>query len=108
MTMNLHDLDALAADLEWTEKHNTMDLDDDHYPAVFHIGESGDIEVTHEQLTALFRKWKQAKSGDRPDETPDWLAFCRTVHPTFGMNNAVTVQWCGMWLAIETDGYTHS
>jgi len=22
--------------------------------------------------------------------------------------SAVTVKWCGMWLAIESDGYTHS
>jgi len=24
------------------------------------------------------------------------------------MDGAVVVPWCGMWLAIETDGYTHS
>lgn len=32
----------------------------------------------------------------------------RTVQPTFGMDGAVVMPFAGMWLAIETDGYTHS
>ena len=34
--------------------------------------------------------------------------FRRMVKPTIGMDNAIVIPWCGMWLAIEADGYTHS
>lgn len=34
--------------------------------------------------------------------------FRRGVQPTFGMDGAIVIQWAGMWLVIETDGYTHS
>lgn len=34
--------------------------------------------------------------------------FRRGVQPTFGCDGAVAVQWAGMWLCIERDGYTHS
>jgi hypothetical protein len=34
--------------------------------------------------------------------------FRRRVHPTFGCDEAVVIQWCGMWLIIETDGHVHS
>lgn len=92
----------------WKSKHNIMELDD-AYPVV-HVGPNPDEEIptTHEQRTSLFRKWKQAKNGDFPDDTPNWQDFCKTVQPTFGMDGAITVQWCGMYLAIERDGYTHS
>lgn len=31
--------------------------------------------------------------------------FRRLAHPSF---DCVMVPWCGMWLGIERDGYTHS
>jgi hypothetical protein len=34
--------------------------------------------------------------------------FRKKVSGTFGMDGAVIVPWCGMWLAIERDGYVHS
>lgn len=34
--------------------------------------------------------------------------FRRRVQATFGMDNAIAVPWAGMWLLVETDGYTHS
>jgi hypothetical protein len=34
--------------------------------------------------------------------------FRRGLQGTFGCDGAVTIQWAGMWLAIESDGYTHS
>lgn len=34
--------------------------------------------------------------------------FRAGIHPTFGCDDAVIVQWCGMWLCIEKDGYCHS
>ena len=34
--------------------------------------------------------------------------FRRGAQPTFGCYGAVAIYWAGMWLCIETDGYTHS
>jgi hypothetical protein len=34
--------------------------------------------------------------------------FRRRLNPTIGCDGAVTIQWCGMWLCIERDGYVHS
>ena len=34
--------------------------------------------------------------------------FRRGVCPLFGGDGCIMIQWCGMWLGIETDGYTHS
>jgi hypothetical protein len=36
-----------------------------------------------------------------------WRRFRKTVQPFFG-DDCVMVPWAGMWLGIETDGYTHS
>lgn len=84
-------------------KHSILDLADDQYPQV----DLDPLKTTHEQRSALFRKWKQAKLGDGPFDMP-WIEFAKTAQPTSGMDGAIVVQWCGMWLAIETDGYTHS
>jgi hypothetical protein len=34
--------------------------------------------------------------------------FRATVQPIFCGDGAVALPWCGMWLAIERDGLTHS
>jgi hypothetical protein len=34
--------------------------------------------------------------------------FRKLAQPTFGCDGAIAVPWCGMWLAIERDGYVHS
>jgi hypothetical protein len=34
--------------------------------------------------------------------------FRKAVQPTFGMDGAVVVAWCGMWVCIEKDGYAHT
>ncbi len=39
---------------------------------------------------------------------PPYRGFRRTVQHTFFMNNAIVVPYCGMFLAVEADGYTHS
>jgi hypothetical protein len=52
----------------------------------------------------------------RPEDHPNrhmgyplsYKDFRKTVVPTFGMDGAVVVQWCGMWLCIERDGHVHS
>ena len=41
-------------------------------------------------------------------QTVTYLQFRKTVRGTFGLDGAVVVPWAGMFLLIETDGYTHS
>jgi hypothetical protein len=36
-----------------------------------------------------------------------WETFRKSATPGFGMD-CIMVYWCGMYLGIETDGYTHS
>jgi hypothetical protein len=44
---------------------------------------------------------------DNGPAAPTYLQFRRTVRPAIGLD-CYMVEWCGMWLGIETDGYTHS
>ncbi len=60
------------------------------------------MTLTKDQQQALKRK------HDRNDQGMTYLQFRRTVQPTIGCDGAALVPWCGMWLGIETDGYTHS
>lgn len=66
------------------------------------------VKTTRKQREALHHKWRVILN---PQEPVFWLSykqFRKTVQPTIGCNGAVTVPWCGMWLCIERDGYTHS
>ena len=60
------------------------------------------MRLTKPQQQALKRKWMFWNDGK------SYLAFRRTVQQGLCMDGAVIVPWNGMWLAIETDGYTHS
>ena len=51
------------------------------------------------QRIALYKKWIQN------NQSMTYMQFRRTVQPGY---DCVMVEWCGMWLAIEIDGYTHS
>ena len=68
--------------------------------------------LTREQREAVKRVFDRCPVFDRgSDGLPVQLTyrqFRRTVQPTFFMDNAIALPWCGMWLAIERDGYTHS
>jgi len=55
--------------------------------------------TTKAQRKAIHRKWTQNDQG------MTYIEFRRTVQQGF---NCLMVQWSGMWLGIETDGYTHS
>jgi hypothetical protein len=81
-----------------THKHDIMNLDDDQFPCSSFNG----IELTFEQMTTLFRKWKECQC----DMT--WSQFSNSVQGTIGCNGAVAVYWCNMWLCIEPDGYCHT
>lgn len=91
----------------WKDKFNIRYLDDDEYPnvkfgTVDPFVPEGGLELTEPQKCSVFRKWKQDHNN------MSWREFAAKVRPTFHMDDAVTVKWCGMWLAIEKDGYTHS
>ena len=60
------------------------------------------VRTTKAQRRALKRVY---------DRTPLGITYRRfraDIMPTFGCDGAVVVDWCGMFLCIETDGYTHS
>lgn len=60
------------------------------------------MKLTKPQQRSLLRKYIEGQHDT------SYYDFRRSVKPTFHMSGAVVVDWCGMWLAIETDGYTHS
>ena len=58
--------------------------------------------TTREQREALLRIYKR----DWEDKPASYTEFRRTAyHSVMG---CLMVEWCGMWLGIEPDGYTHS
>ena len=57
------------------------------------------IKLNKAQRQALYRKWVQSNQG------MTYRQFRQTVHGGWG---CVMVEWSGMWLGIESDGYTHS
>tara|TARA_R110000737_G_scaffold149530_1_gene178866 strand:- start:383 stop:565 length:183 start_codon:yes stop_codon:yes gene_type:complete len=59
------------------------------------------IILTRGQQVALWTKWQQDNQG------VSYRQFRKTVVPEM-CSDAVMVQWSGMWLGIEADGYTHS
>jgi hypothetical protein len=80
------------------------------------------VKLTKAQRKALFRVFQR--------DFPSWLTpfsrasvglgavvnvpsfqyrrFRAKVQPCFDKSGCVMIQWRGMWLGIETDGYTHS
>jgi len=57
------------------------------------------VKLTKEQRKSVFRIWQRDNQGKTYRE------FRRTVKGGWG---CVMVHWCGMWLGVEPDGYTHS
>lgn len=57
------------------------------------------MTINKAQRKALHRKWVQNDQG------MTYLQFRRTVQAGW---DCIMVQWSGMWLGIESDGYTHS
>lgn len=68
-------------------------------------GPQDEVMLTKAQVKALIRKWRLEGGQDRDC---GFEPFLDSVQPTIGCDGAVTVPWCGMWLCIEKDGYTHS
>lgn len=77
-------------------------------------------KTTRAQREALFRVFKRdfpswVTPGVRSTPTHEvrvpttqWRRFRRTVQPCFDGSGCIMLQWRGMWLGIERDGYTHS
>jgi hypothetical protein len=59
------------------------------------------MTINRAQRVALHRKWMQNDNG------MSYRKFRRTIVPGIA-GNFFMVQWSGMWLGIEDDGYTHS
>jgi len=66
------------------------------------------VILTKAQQRKLLERWR------RSDQGVSFLAFRRRVFPILGLgnpgtsNSVVTVEWCGMWLCLELDGYCHT
>jgi hypothetical protein len=58
--------------------------------------------ITREQRVALYRSFM------RQERVATYRAFRRLAVPTIGCDGALAVPFCGFWLCIERDGYTHS
>jgi hypothetical protein len=57
--------------------------------------------MTPAQTEAVNRKYAQD-----PDGSPSLKHFYTRVKPAIG--GYCSIRWCGIWLGIEKDGYTHS
>lgn len=57
------------------------------------------MTITKAQRSSLFKVW------ERDNQLLTYRDFRRTVLPGAG---CILVPWCGMYLGIEPDGYTHS
>jgi hypothetical protein len=64
----------------------------------------GQFRITADQLRGLRRKYEQSPDGSKSFE--EFLTRVRS--GGVGTEAYILVHWCGMWLGIETDGYTHS
>ena len=58
--------------------------------------------ITRAQRRAVQRKWRQAEQG------LSYRQFRKLAVQIAAADGAIAVPWCGMWLCIEADGYTHS
>lgn len=57
------------------------------------------VKLNRHQTIALYRLWQ------RDGQSMTYPAFRRTAQPGW---DCIMVKWCGMWIGIEADGYTHS
>ena len=59
------------------------------------------MQLSKAQQRALLDLYRRNPNGT-------YLAFRRNVRPIIGKPDVAMVQWCGMTLGIEPDGYVHS
>jgi hypothetical protein len=61
-------------------------------------------------LKALFDRgpiWETIASAASGCPPMSYRRFRRRVQPEFG-GSAILIHWCGIWVGIEPNGYTHS
>jgi hypothetical protein len=58
--------------------------------------------MNKKQLKALLKLWQRDNQG------MTFLQFRRSAGTLIGDPSCWCVQWCGMFVGIETDGYTHT
>ena len=74
------------------------------------------VKLTKPQRKALFALFKRERiAWQSPTLTlyekvsrRHYINFRKTVQPYMDGSGCVIVPWCGMWVGIEVDGYTHS
>ena len=80
------------------------------------------VRTTRKQREALFRVFRRdfpgwISPGKRHAHnstdvvkvpTIQWRRFRAKVQPYFDSSGCIMLEWKGMWLGIEPDGYTHS
>jgi hypothetical protein len=71
------------------------------------------IITTRAQRLAIKRIYDRqpiyvSKVAEAMKQRVPYKRFRKSVMGTLAMDNAVIVNWAGMWLVIETDGYVHS
>ena len=67
------------------------------------------MKLTRQQIEAVHGIYLREKTSYEIDDhrklARSYMQVRRSVVPGFG---CVMLPWCGMWLGIEPDGYTHS
>jgi hypothetical protein len=66
------------------------------------------IKTTRAQRVALKQKWDQLRAADIWHDKRSYRQFRKSVHGSFDKSGCIMVQWCGMWVGIERDGYAHT
>lgn len=94
-----HPSDSYAFTLDQAERELWLNIRGELPPSI------SETEFTKEQVMAIYDRWTMRGNTEGHLSFVDFIA---TAKQTFGMDKAVTIPWCGMHLAIETDGYTHS
>ena len=84
--MKLTEAQSAALERLWTRDQDTV---------------ASNRDYEHEQATQLPERFTRASWPDKAV----MLANVKSAHDGTG---CVMIEWRGMWLGIETDGYTHS
>jgi len=61
------------------------------------------MTLTRKQRESIFGRYLLDPDGAR-----SYLQFRRRVVPAIGGDYVMLLPWCGMWLGVETNGYSHS
>jgi len=61
------------------------------------------IKTTKQQRQAIAKKYNQNNDGAK-----SYKEFRKRAQGLLGDASCIMIPWCGMWLGIEKDGYTHS